>query len=267
MYSLPFFRFKVTVKALETGTMPTYAGPLLYNEMKKVLYNQVCVEPNTACSVCPYREGCRYALFFDEPSTFIVHGPSFPSKKWIAKEEKTFTVTVFQRAYKGLVSILDTLFVIEKQGVGKEYIPFQLTSIEQQIGKQTIPVLEEASFLDDLVQQSAFELPTMTRLPKVVRVILETPLQMEENTELNDTTFFSLCSERIQQLFPEITLYMQGSGHYHVKQLQNQLFIGTISFENITEETLDALLIVEQVHIGKQTACGYGKIAVWMKYF
>lgn len=161
------------------------------------MYNKVCVEPNTVCSACSYRKGCRYALFFDEPSTFIVHGPSFPSKKWTAKEEKTFTVIVFERAYKGLVSILDTLFVIEKQGVGKEYIPFQPIPIEQQIGKQTIPLLKEASFLDEFVQQSSFELPTMTRLPKVVRVTLETPLRVEENTELNDTIFFSLCSERI----------------------------------------------------------------------
>lgn len=270
MYSLLLIHLTLTLKAKKTGNMPVYGGPIFHNELKKALYDQVCVNPNTPCAKCPYRDGCRYALFFDQPSVFIVQGPSFKSKKWTKSEEKTVMLTIFQPGYRGLVSLIESFFAVGERGVGRERIPFQLTSIQQRKGKQKVELLERECFSDQFLDLSPLELSKVKRLPKLAMVTLETPLCVKEEQELDNNTFIQLCNERLQQVLPNVPVYEElnlGENHFQITKLQRRQFTGSILFENISEEALYLLIYVEHLHLGEKIVSGYGKISVWMKYF
>ncbi len=304
--TLAFGKVKFRARFKEGGRLPCFYGPTLRGAFGFTLKRVVCNMRNVSCKDCLVSSNCAYSYIFEGlaasdrefmskypsvPQPFIISAP-LDSKQTIAEgDEFEFSVTLFGRAIELFPYIAYSFLEIEKNGIGKDRIKFDILSIDELDNKQifsqgsnsiTKPTSQfvQNEYSSDTVHDVKLQFKTPLRLRKdrksnyhpnfrdiiaaaIRRFSILSYFYGEDFSKDFDFKAFIEPSNDINEIRSDIKIHRvtRYSGRQK-RVIEMPGIVGEQEFKGVSGDYLNLLKLCEVIHLGKSASFGFGGIKV-----
>ena len=205
-------RYRLTLTASSTITMPPYAGSTLRGGFGHAFRKMVCTQGAIDCKDCTLNAACPYPYIFetapfegaqqlrtygDVPRPFVID-PMDTRGEYRKGESFSFQLTLVGRAIDYLPYFLVSFRELGEMGIGKGRGRFQLTHVRADDGEsiydgdtQMVHNLDNARSFDDIRQETESQ-PT-----DVLTLRLVTPTRITHEGALTDQLPFHVFWRRL----------------------------------------------------------------------
>ena len=205
-------RYRLTLTALSTITMPPYAGSTLRGGFGHAFRKMVCTQGPIDCRDCTLKAVCPYPYIFetapfegaqqlrtygDVPRPFVID-PLDTRGEYRKGESFSFQLTIIGRAIDYLPYFLVSFRELGEMGIGKGRGRFQLTHVRTDDGEsiydgdtQMVHNLDNARSFDDIQRETESQ-PT-----NVLTLRLLTPTRITHEGALTDQLPFHVFWRRL----------------------------------------------------------------------
>ena len=205
-------RYRLTLTALSTITMPPYAGSTLRGGFGHAFRKMVCTQGPIDCRDCTLKAACPYPYIFetapfegaqqlrtygDVPRPFVID-PLDTRGEYRKGESFSFQLTLIGRAIDYLPYFLVSFRELGEMGIGKGRGRFQLTHVRADDGEsiydgntQMVHNLDNARSFDDIRWETESQ-PT-----NVLTLRLVTPTRITHEGGLTDQLPFHVFWRRL----------------------------------------------------------------------
>ena len=205
-------RYRLTLTALSTITMPPYAGSTLRGGFGHAFRKMVCTQGPIDCKDCTLNAACPYPYIFetapfagaqqlrtygDVPRPFVID-PMDTRGEYRKGESFSFQLTLIGRAIDYLPYFLVSFRELGEMGIGKGRGRFQLTHVRADDGEsiydgesQMVHNLDNARSFDDIRRETESQ-PT-----DVLSLRLITPTRITHEGALTDQLPFHVFWRRL----------------------------------------------------------------------
>ena len=205
-------RYRLTLTALSTITMPPYAGSTLRGGFGHAFRKMVCTQGPIDCKDCTLKAACPYPYIFetapfagaqqlrtygDVPRPFVID-PMDTRGEYRKGESFSFQLTLIGRAIDYLPYFLVSFRELGEMGIGKGRGRFQLAHVRADDGEsvydgesQMVHSLDNARSFDDIRRETESQ-PT-----DVLTLRLITPTRITHEGALTDQLPFHVFWRRL----------------------------------------------------------------------
>ncbi len=292
-------RFTFASELNAEAVLPPFKGSTFRGAFGTALKRIVCALRRQECPDCLLNSRCVYAFFFESPPPhpFVVEPPLITKTHFLPGEAFDFNLLLFGRATEYVPYCIYAFDQMGQTGIGKRVngrrAGFVLKEVRSGPGGETIYSSE-----DQRLQRVNFSSEiTLPEPPggdiRQITVRMETPLRVKQENQLTaHLPFHTLIRAALRRVSSLFTHYGSGepdldykglvrraqaveivesdlrwldwerySNRQEMKMLMGGM-IGSVTYAGDLREFLPVLRICEEVHLGKQTTFGLGKITI-----
>ncbi|MDQ7837995.1 MAG: CRISPR system precrRNA processing endoribonuclease RAMP protein Cas6 [Thermodesulfobacteriota bacterium] len=292
-------RFTFASELSAEAVLPPFKGSTFRGAFGVALKRVVCALRRQECPDCLLNSRCVYAFFFESPppNPFVIEPPLTTQTRFLPGEAFDFTLLLFGRAVEYLPYCVYAFDRMGQTGIGKRVngrrAGFVLKAVGSGLGGETI-----YSSQDRRLQGMNFSSELTLPEPPVadirrITIQLETPLRVKQENHLTaDLPFHTLIRAALRRISSLFACYGAGEPNldyrgmveraqaveiveadlrwldwerYSNRQETRMLMggmSGSITYSGELREFLPVLRVCEEVHLGKQTTFGLGKIEI-----
>jgi hypothetical protein len=290
-------RFTFASELNTEAVLPPFKGSTFRGAFGTALKRIVCALKRQDCNSCLLNSRCVYAFFFESPppNPFVIEPPLTTQTRFLPGEAFDFTLLLFGRAVEYLPYCVYAFDQMGQTGIGKRVNGRRAGFVLKEVRSGPTGEIIYSSE-DQRLQRVNFSSElTLSEPPAAgiqrITIYLKTPLRVKQENHLTaDLPFHTLIRAALRRVSSLFTYYGSGepdldykglveraqavetvdstlgwfdwerySNRQETKMLMGGM-LGSVTYSGNLKEFIPLLRVCEEIHLGKQTTFGLGKI-------